>query len=57
VKRKNHYFILFTFLRTVYSFKSLDPLNSVPSVNLPDLVVTSINVGMVNAKGGCLNIF
>jgi len=55
MKRKNFYAILFAFLLAACSFTSPNPPTSVPAINLPDLVVASINVGMVDANGRCLN--
>jgi len=55
MKRKNLCSILYVFLLTACSFTSPNPPTSIPAVNLPDLVVDSINVGMVDANGRCLN--
>lgn len=52
---KNLYSILFVFLLTACSLTSPNPSTSVPAVNLQDLVVDSINMGMVDANGRCLN--
>jgi hypothetical protein len=55
MKLKNLCSILFAFLLAACSFTSPNPPTSVPAVNLPDLVVDSINVGMVDANCRCLN--
>jgi hypothetical protein len=55
MKRKNLFSILFAFLLTACSFTSPDPPTSVPTVNLPDLIVASINVAMIDTNGRCLN--
>jgi len=55
MKRKNFYTILFAILLAACSFTSPNPPTSVPTINLPDLIVASINVGMVDANGRCLN--
>jgi len=55
MKRENLFSILFAFLLAACSFTSPNPPTTVPAVNLPDLVVDSINVGMVDTNGRCLN--
>jgi len=55
MKRKNFNTNLFAFLLAACSFTSPNPPTSVPAVTLPDLVVTSINVTMIDANGRCLN--
>lgn len=55
MKRNTLFSILFALLLTACSFTSPNPPISVPTINLPDLVVASINVGMVDASGRCLN--
>jgi len=55
MKFKNLYPILFAFLLVACSFTTINLPTSASTNNLPDLVVDSINVGMVDANGRCLN--
>jgi len=55
MKRKNLYFLLLAFLLVACSFTTINLPTSASTNNLPDLVVDSINVGMVDANGRCLN--
>jgi len=55
MKRRNLYSILCAPLLAACSFTSPIPPTSISTINLPDLVVDSINVGMVDANGRCLN--
>jgi len=55
MKRKTVFSILFAFLLTACNFTSPNPSTSVPTINLPDLVVASINVAMIDTNGRCLN--
>jgi hypothetical protein len=52
---KNLYIILFTCLLVACSPTTINLPTSASTGNLPDLVVDSINVGMVDANGRCLN--
>ena len=55
MKRKDLYFILFAILLMACSFTTINLPTSASTNNLPDLVVDSINVSMVDANGRCLN--
>jgi len=55
VKLKNLYFLLFAFLLTACSLTTINPPTSISTGNLPDLVVASINVAMIDTNGRCLN--
>jgi hypothetical protein len=55
MKLKNHYSILVAFLVAACETTTINPPTSVSTGNLPDLVVDSINVGMVDANGRCLS--
>lgn len=55
MKLKSLHFILFVFLLMACSFTTINLSTSVSTGDLPDLVVDSINVGMVDANGRCLN--
>ena len=52
---KHLYPILFAFLLVACSFTTINLPASASTNNLPDLVVDSINVGMVDSNGRCLN--
>jgi hypothetical protein len=49
MKLKNLFSILFAFLLTACSFSTLNSPTSVSTGNLPDLIVGSIKVSMVDA--------